>query len=69
MEDRTIREERWEPDGAGRTGGRGPIIGLLVVLALVLVVLVVWLVGGDSDDGDGGVDPEGIEVDIGDESG
>lgn len=66
-EDRTIREERWEPGPPGRS--RGPIIGLLVLLAVVLVVLVVWLVSGDSDDGDGGVDPADIEVDIGDESG
>jgi hypothetical protein len=65
MEERKIREERWEPDPTGRS--RGPIIALLVVLAVVLVVLVVWLVSGDSDDGDGGIEPGNIEVDIGDD--
>ena len=64
MEERRIDETE---DRRERTSGRGPIIGLLVVLGLVLVVLILFLVNGDGDDGGDDVNPGDIEVDIGDE--
>lgn len=69
MAERRIIEEEHHPDGRpGR--GRGPVIGLLVVMALVLVVLVVLLFNGGDDDGGGdGVNPGDIEVDIGGDDG
>ena len=67
MAERRIVEEEFEPERPGRS--RGPIIGLMIVMALVLVVLILFLVSGDSDDDGDGVDPADIEVDIGDEDG
>lgn len=67
MADRRIVEEEGEPDRPARS--RGPVLGLLVVMALVLVALVVFLVSGDDDDDGGGVQLDDVEVDIGDEDG
>lgn len=64
MEERRIDETEVRRE---RRSGRGPIIGLLVVMALVLVVLILWLVSGDGGDSSDDVNPGDIEVDIGDE--
>lgn len=64
MEERRIDETEVRRE---RRSGRGPIIGLLVVMVLVLVVLIVFLVSGDGDDSGDGVNPGDIEVDIGGE--
>ena len=64
MEERRIDETEVRRE---RRSGRGPIVGLLVVLGVVLVLLVLFLVSGDGDDGCDDVDPADIEVDIGDE--
>lgn len=64
MEERRIDETEVRRE---RRSGRGPIIGLLVVLGLVLVVLILFLVNGDGDDSGDDVNPGDIEVDIGDE--
>ncbi|MCO8128673.1 hypothetical protein NHL50_15790 [Acidimicrobiia bacterium EGI L10123] len=61
MEERRVDETEVRRE---RRSGRGPIIGLLVVLGVVLVVLIVLLVSGDGDSGDG-ISPGDIEVDIG----
>lgn len=66
MADRRIVEEELHDRP---TRSRGPIIGLLIVLALVLVVLVLFLVSGDSEDSGDDVELDDIEVDIGDEDG
>ena len=68
MEERRIVDEERHPDDRP-SRSRGPVIGLLVVMALVLVVLVLFLFSGDSDDDGDGVNPGDIEVDIGDEEG
>ena len=62
MEERRIVEEAHV---SGTPRSRGPIIGLLIVMALVLVVLVVFLVSGDSEDSGDDVEVDDIEVDIG----
>ncbi len=64
MEDRRIDETERRRE---RRSGRGPIIGLLVVLSLVLVVLIVYLVNGDGDDSRDDINLGDIEVEIGDE--
>lgn len=64
MEERRIDESEVRSE---RRSGRGPIIGLLVVLGLVLVVLILFLLSGDGDDSGDGINPGDIEVDIGDE--
>lgn len=62
MAERRIVDEVHE-HGPGRS--RGPIIGLLIVLAIILVVLVLFLVSGDSEDGGDDVEVDDIDVDVG----
>lgn len=65
MPERRIVEQEHHDDGPNRS--RGPIIGLVVVLTLVLVALIVFFLAGEGDDTGDDVRLEDIEVDVGDD--